>query len=89
MNVLSTRVALRERSIAEVFDLAFRFVVVRGNRQYFKLWLVSCVPMLLGCVAMRHAGVGWPWVWSAALAGFVVAQIPFTLADRHIIKLIH
>ncbi|HYJ11015.1 MAG TPA: hypothetical protein VEX18_18465 [Polyangiaceae bacterium] len=85
MNVLSTRVALRERSIAEVFDLAFRFVVVRGGRQYLKLWLVSCVPMLLGCVAMRYAGVGWLWVWSVALAGFVVAQIPFTLAASRLL----
>jgi len=31
MNVLTTRVVLRERDLAEVFDLAFRFSMVRGG----------------------------------------------------------
>lgn len=85
MNVLSTRVALRERGIAEVFDLAFRFVVARGGRRYFRLWLWSCLPMLLGCVALRWRGVEWFWVWVAACAGFVVAQVPFTLAASRLL----
>ncbi len=85
MNVLTTRVALRERSVAEVFDLAFRFVVARGGRKYLKLWFWACVPMLLGCVALRLQQVDWIWVWSAAAAGGVVAQIPFTLGASRLL----
>jgi hypothetical protein len=85
MNVLTTRVALRERSIAEVFDLAFRFMVVRGGAVYRRLWLLSCLPPLLACVALRLYGVEWLWVWSAAVAGFVIAQIPFTLAASRLL----
>ena len=44
MNVLFTKVALRERTLSEVFDLAFRFSVVRGGRLYLRLWMVSCFP---------------------------------------------
>ena len=85
MNVLSTRVALRERSTAEVFDLAFRFVVARGGRIYLKLWLWACLPMLLGCAALRFKQVEWFWVWVLAGAGLVVAQIPFTLAASRLL----
>jgi hypothetical protein len=85
VNVLSTRVVLRERSLAEVFDLAFRFVVARGGKQFFKLWLLSCGPSLAACVWLRLAGNGWELVWSVALAGFVVGQIPFTLAASRLL----
>ena len=85
MNVLSTRVALRERTLAEVFDLAFRFVVVRGGRKYFQLWLLSCAPLLALCIALRHARADWLVVWSVALAGFVVAQVPYTLAASRLL----
>ena len=60
MNVLTTRVVLRERSLAEVFDLAFRFVVVRGGRKYLRLWLVSCAPLLLLCIGLRQLQ-HWSW----------------------------
>ena len=85
MNVLSTRVALRERNTPEVFDLAFRFVAVRGGRMYLKLWLWACLPFLLGCVALRLKQVEWLWVWALACAGFVIAQIPFTLAASRLL----
>lgn len=85
MNVLSTRVVLRERTLPEVFDLAFRFVAERGGRKYLKLWFVSCLPPLLACIWLRRAQVGWEWVWPAAAAGFVVAQIPFTLAGSRLL----
>jgi hypothetical protein len=85
MNVLTTRVALRERTLAEVFDLAFRFVVVRGGRRYLRLWLVSCAPLLAACIWLRSAQVQWAGVWALAIAGFVIAQIPFTLSASRLL----
>ncbi|HYP91216.1 MAG TPA: hypothetical protein VEQ59_23785 [Polyangiaceae bacterium] len=85
MNVLATRVVLRERTLAEVFDLAFRFVVVRGGRKYLRLWLLSCAPFLAACIWLRHVHVDWPSVWALALAGFVIAQIPFTLSASRLL----
>ncbi len=85
MNVLTTRVVLRERTLAEVFDLAFRFVAVRGGRKYLRLWLVSCVPPLLMCVEWRRQQLDWVWVWAFACVGFVAAQIPFTLAASRLL----
>jgi len=85
MNVLTTRVVLRERTLAEVFDLAFRFVAVRGGRKYLRLWLGACGPPLALCLALRYLQVEWGWVWAVALAGFVSAQIPFTLAASRLL----
>jgi len=85
MNVLQTKVALRERTLAEVFDLAFRFAIVRGGRRYLQLWLISCAPPLLACIWLRSTGADWLAVWAAAVAGFVVAQVPFTLAASRLL----
>lgn len=85
MNVLETRVALRERTLAEVFDLAFRFVIARGGRRYFRLWLLACAPPLLASVGLRSLGADWLSVWALALAGAVSAQIPFTLAASRLL----
>lgn len=85
MNVLSTRVALRERTLAEVFDLAFRFVVVRGGRKYFQLWLLSCAPLLALCIGLRQRQAEWSVVWLVAVVGFVVAQVPYTLAASRLL----
>lgn len=85
MNVLTTRVVLRERTLAEVFDLAFRFVVVRGGRKYLKLWLLSCAPFLALCVWLRRQQLEWGWIWLLAFSGFVIAQIPFTLAASRLL----
>lgn len=85
MNVLTTRVVLRERTLAEVFDLAFRFVAVRGGRKYLRLWLFSCAPPLLMCIGERRENMAWGWVWAFACVWFVVAQIPFTLAASRLL----
>lgn len=85
MNVLSTRVALRERTLSEVFDLAFRFVITRGGRKYLQLWWLSCAPPLALCWWLRYVGADWLWVWLAAAVGFVLAQIPFTLAASRLL----
>lgn len=85
MNVLSTKVALRERTLSEVFDLAFRFAAVRGGRRFYQLWMVSCFPFFVTCGLLRHQGASWLAVWMVALAGFVVGQIPFTLAASRLL----
>ena len=85
MNVLTTRVVLRERTLSEVFDLAFRFVVVLGGRKYLRLWLVACVPWLGLCIWMRRQQLDWGLIWATAFTGFVVAQIPFTLAASRLL----
>ena len=85
MNVLTTRVVLRERTLAEVFDLSFRFVVVRGGRKYLRLWLVSCAPLLALCIWMQRQHVDWALIWLTAFTGFVIAQIPFTLAASRLL----
>jgi hypothetical protein len=85
VNVLSTRVVLRERGLAEVFDLAFRFVMARGGKQYVKLWLVACLPPFLLCLEARRRDAPWSAVWALACLGFVIAQIPFTLAASRLL----
>jgi hypothetical protein len=85
VNVLTTRVVLRERTLAEVFDLAFRFVAVRGGRKYLRLWFMSCAPPLAICLWLRYAHLEWAWVWAVACVGFVIAQIPFTLAASRLL----
>lgn len=85
MNVLQTKVALRERTLAEVFDLSFRFVIVRGGRRYLQLWLIACAPLLAACVWLRRTGADWGAVWSLAVGGFVIAQIPFTLSASRLL----
>lgn len=85
MNVLQTKVVLRERTLSEVFDLAFRFAIVRGGRRYVRFWLLSCAPFLAACTWLRSSGASWGSVWALALAGFVVGQIPFTLAASRLL----
>jgi hypothetical protein len=85
MNVLQTKVTLRERTLAEVFDLAFRFVIVRGGRRYLQLWFLSCAPLLAACIFLRNSGADWFGVWALAVAGFVIAQIPFTLSASRLL----
>ncbi|HYQ16660.1 MAG TPA: hypothetical protein VEQ58_12905, partial [Polyangiaceae bacterium] len=62
-----------------------RFVVVRGGRKYLQLWSLSCAPLFAACVWLRLSHVEWPGVWALALAGFVIAQIPFTLSASRLL----
>jgi hypothetical protein len=85
VNVLSTKVALRERTLPEVFDLAFRFVVRRGGKKFVQLWVLGCAPPLVLCCWLRYLRVGWAGVWAVALVGFVLGQVPFTLAASRLL----
>jgi hypothetical protein len=85
VNVLSTKVVLRERTLSEVLDLAFRFVMARGGRAYLRLWVLGCLPAYAVCCWLRYAGAPWEAVWAAALVGFVLTQVPFTLAASRLL----
>lgn len=85
MNFLSSRVALRERNLPEIFDLAFRFVFVRGGKTYLRLWCFSCLPWFLMCLEWRRQEMDWLAVWAFACLGFVITQIPFTFAASRLL----
>ncbi len=81
MNILSARVAFRERPLVDVVDLSLRFVVVHGAA-YAKVAAAALLPGL--ALAWAVASVtGWVfgWIFAAVLASF--ATVPFTvLASR-------
>ncbi|HVH43588.1 MAG TPA: hypothetical protein VM925_14635 [Labilithrix sp.] len=81
LDLLRSRVTLRDRSVADVMDLALRFVVVHG-RAYALVALGSLVPVAaLSLLAGWKLGWGVSWAISIPLA--IVAEIPFTvLASR-------
>jgi hypothetical protein len=81
MDLKLARVALRERSILEVLDLAVAFVS-RHRAAYLRTMLVACVPpYVVAC--MFGAFAGWEWAWVTAVLLGAAAQAPFTiLASR-------
>ncbi|HEY8079596.1 MAG TPA: hypothetical protein VIF62_35945 [Labilithrix sp.] len=81
MNVMSARVAFRDRGILEVFDLALRFLAVHW-RTYGKVALVSLLPALV-LASLAADALGAEWGWPIAIALAWGAQVPFTvLASR-------
>jgi hypothetical protein len=81
LDLLRARVALRDRSIPDVLDLAMRFIVVRG-RSYAKVALVSLAPLVLVSVAAGFV-LGWRLAWFVSLPLAILTEIPFTvLASR-------
>jgi hypothetical protein len=81
MDVMTARVALRERALLDIFDLAVRFCAAHA-KAYAKLSLVVLVPAFAASWALAWAG-GW-WVgWSAAVVLAAFADAPFVaLASR-------
>jgi hypothetical protein len=81
MDLKLARVALRERSILEVLDLAVVFVS-RHRAAYLRTMLVACVPpYVVACLFGIYAG--WQWAWATAILLGAAAQAPFTiLASR-------
>jgi hypothetical protein len=81
LDVLSARVAFRDRGLLDVLDLALRFLAVQA-RSYAKVSLVVLVP---GFALSWLAAEEWGWIggWFVALLLAWFAQIPFTvLASR-------
>ncbi|HVJ91603.1 MAG TPA: hypothetical protein VM580_17490 [Labilithrix sp.] len=75
------RVAFRERSIADVLDLALRFMIVEG-RSYAKVALGSLVPLFVVALVAGDK-LGWAASWAVLVPMAVALEIPFTvLASR-------
>ncbi len=81
MNVLSAKIALRDRSLLDVLDLALRFVVAHARAFATMSALVSIPCFLLSWGAAR--AWGWYAGWACALALALFAEAPFiALASR-------
>jgi len=81
MDVMRARVALRERSLLDVLDLAARFVFAH-KKAYGRVALAVLAPAFLASWAFAEAA-GWGWGWVDAIAIGAVVQAPFTaLASR-------
>ncbi|MBX3230871.1 MAG: hypothetical protein KIT84_01530 [Labilithrix sp.] len=80
-NVLSARVALRDRGLADVLDLAVRFLSVHG-RVFARLAACTLLPAAaLSIVAGKV--LGWRLAWVVAIPLAVAMEAPFTvLASR-------
>ena len=81
MDILSARVALRERGLLDVLDLALRFVAANGAL-YARLTLLVVLPVgaLVTLAVSRLPPV---LAWAIVVAASPLAQIPFTvLAGR-------
>jgi len=81
MDLMRARVTLRERPLADVFDLAMRFCMVHA-RAYAKLSAVVLVPSFAVSLAAARLG-GW-WVgWTVSVVIATFATTPFVaLASR-------
>jgi len=81
MDLKLARVALRERSLLEVLDLAVVFVS-HHRAAYLRTMLVACgPPYVVACLFGAYAG--WEWAWATAILLGAAAQAPFTiLASR-------
>ncbi len=86
MNLGNVRVVLRERDNLDVLDLALRFVLGLDLGVYVRVALVTLVPALAGCAALRFA-LRWDWaaVWVVAIVAATVLQGPFTLVAGRIV----
>ncbi|WP_441288365.1 hypothetical protein ACSRUE_41420 [Sorangium sp. KYC3313] len=81
MNLGASAIVLRPRSLSEILDLACRLCMSLALGLYARLSAILFLPMLAGCLALRHAaGWSWPEVWGVAIALGGVAQGVFTVA---------
>jgi hypothetical protein len=81
MDLVRARVALRERPLLDVLDLAVRFCVT-NLRSYAKLSLVTVVPAFALSWAVADSA-GWLFGWPVAVALSALVDAPFVaLASR-------
>jgi hypothetical protein len=81
VNVLSAKVALRDRSLLDVLDLSVRFVVAHV-RAYFLMSAVVSVPGFL-VSWLAAVKLGWLAGWATAFALVSFAEAPYVvLASR-------
>ena len=80
MNVWEARVVVRERSLAEIVDLAVRFTLVLGAGVYARLCVFLLLPAYALCFWLLRREVPVALVCALALALFSLLQLPFTIA---------
>ncbi|HXN33690.1 MAG TPA: hypothetical protein VN894_17595, partial [Polyangiaceae bacterium] len=81
MNPIRSRVALRERALLDVLDLAIRFCATHA-RAYAKLTSLVIVPALAASYVVAWTG-GWWLGWAATVVLTAFAGAPFVaLASR-------
>ncbi len=81
MNVLSAKIALRDRSLLDVLDLALRFTVANG-RAFAVMSGVVTVPCFLASWFVAEKA-GWVLGWLSALVLVTFAEAPYVaLASR-------
>jgi len=76
MNVLFSRVALRDRTTADVLDLALRFLV--AHAWPFAKLAALVLPPCLAATYIVGKELGWIYGWPFAIYASLVAQAPFT-----------
>lgn len=83
MNLREARVAFRDRSIADVLDLALRFLAVNAG-VYARVALFTLVPA--GGLALVFGNVyGWATSWALSIPLAVAATAPFTLLASRLV----
>ncbi len=80
MNLGQTRIAVRERSTAEIIDLGCRVPFALGGALYLKLGAFTILPSAALCAAALGSGTASGLVWVFAWLCFVLVQGPFTIA---------
>ncbi len=81
MDLVRSRVALRERPLLDVLDLAVRFCVANAG-VYARLSLLTLLPAFAVSWAAAKAG-GWILGWGVAVAATALVDAPFVaLASR-------
>jgi hypothetical protein len=83
MNLREARVAFRDRTLADVLDLAVRFLAVHA-KAYAKVALFTLGP---GCVLSLLCGayLGWTRAWLVAVPLAVFAEAPFTILASQLV----
>lgn len=81
MNLLQSRIVLRDRRAYDVLDLGLRFLV--ANRIAFGKAALVVLPPGIALTYLTGVKLGWFWGWTLAIFLGLLAQAPFTqLASR-------
>jgi hypothetical protein len=80
MNVWEARVVVRERSLAEIVDLAVRFSLVLGAGLYVRLGVCLLLPSYALCWWLLQRDVSPGLVGALGIGLYSLLQLPFTVA---------
>jgi hypothetical protein len=80
MNVWEARVIVRERSLAEIVDLAVRFSLVLGAGLYVRLGACLLLPSYALCWWLSYIELPPAFVGVVGVALYSLLQLPFTVA---------